>query len=272
MNTAIQNEKQGAIRPSELPDWLLSRGLTTITAEEASFLLGCKRNEVPQRLVSLRKKGKLVSLARGLWAAVSPEYLTMGAPEPMRYIDSLMKYYDIDYCIGWLSAASIHGARHQAPQVFQIATERAIRNRTIGRSDLQFYHRSYIQSITRETVSLSSGQAKVASPGSTMLMVAADLLEAGGIDNAATIIAEIADEKDQYIENLIKDCELFPHAAICRLGWILEHVAGQDELDELKEICSKESAPALLSPYDSRTGERDTKWNIIVNRKVEADI
>ena len=105
-----------------------------------------------------------------------------------------------------------------------------------------------------------------------MLMVAADLLEVGGIDNAATIITEIAEEKGKYLGNIIKDYMLFPHSAVCRLGWILESIAEQDGLDELAEICARESAPAILSPYDPRTGERNTKWNIIVNRKVEADI
>ena len=268
----IEKEKRGIIKPSELCNWLLSRGISTVTSEECAYLFGCKQNEVPQRLIHLRRRGKFVSLARGIWAAVPPEYLLMGAPEPMHYIGSLMEYCGADYCLGWLTAASIHGARHQAAQVFQVATDRTIRNRTVGMSSLQFYSRSYTASIARETVSLSSGQAKVASPGTTMLMVASDLLEAGGIDNAATIITEIAEEKENYLKEILRDYCLFPHAALCRLGWILENISGINGIEELQDICDKESAPAFLSPYDSRNGKKDVRWNIIINRRIEADI
>lgn len=88
----------------------------------------------------------------------------------------------------------------------------------------------------------------------------------------ATIIAELAEEKENYMESVIKDHDLFPHATLCRLGWILENIAGEENLKALSDLCSKDVAPTFLSPYDSRTGEKDTKWNIIVNRKVEADI
>ena len=104
-----------------------------------------------------------------------------------------------------------------------------------------------------------------------MLMVASDLIESGGIDNAATIIAEIAEEKESYIENIINDYELFSHASVCRLGWILENIVGEDGLEELARICSKDFPPSFLSPYDPRIGARDAKWNLIVNRNVEAD-
>lgn len=271
MNTMIQKQNPGILHPSELQDWLTAHGISTVTTKECAYLLGIPEKEVPQRLVRLRAKGHMVSAARGLWIAVPAEYREMGAPEPIRYIHNLMGFYECDYCIGWLSAASLHGASHHAPQVFQVAVSKTLRKRTVGRSELQFFFRSYVPQITKSKISISNGSALVCSPGATMLMVAADPLNCGGIDNVATIIYELADNHSDFMRNVMTDARLFPKAAVRRLGWILEHVAEAD-VSELLNYCSGSSEPALLSPGGARSGSIDKKWNVIENRRIEADI
>ena len=272
MNTIIQKQNSGILHPSELQDWLTAHGLSTVSTEECAHLLGVPINEVPQRLVRSRAKGQLVSAARGLWIAVPAEYREMGAPEPMRYIHNLMGFYNCDYCIGWLSAASLHGASHHAPQVFQVAVTKALRKRSIGRSELQFYFRSYVPHISKKKSSLPNGSAMVCSPGTTMLMVAADPQYCAGIDNVATIIYELADNHPDFMKGVMADAQFFPKAAVRRLGWILDHVAEVPELSELSDFCSGAPEPALLSPGGPRVGSIDKRWNIIENRRIEADI
>lgn len=268
----IKKQKRGIIRPSELQDWLTAHGLTTVTTEECGHLLGVPAIEVSQRLVRLRAKGQLVSAARGLWIAVPPEYREMGAPEPIRYINNLMGFYECEYCVGWLSAASIHGASHQAPQVFQVAVNKSLRKRNIGRSQLQFFYRSYVPLISKKRISLSSGSAVVSTPGATMLMAAADPIYCAGINNAATIICELAENHSNFMKDVLKDLSLFPKASVQRLGWILDHLAGVPDLDTLAERCLKSSEPAVLSPGGGRTGIIDKKWNVIENRRIETDL
>lgn len=272
MNTIIQKQNSGILHPSELQEWLTSHGVSTVTTEECAHLFGVPVNEVSQRLVRSRAKGQLVSAARGLWVAVPAEYREMGAPEPMRYIHDLMGFYKCDYCVGWLSAASLHGASHHAPQVFQVAVTKALRKRSIGRSELQFYFRSYVRQITKKKISLSNGSAMVCSPGATMLMVAADPQYCAGIDNVATIIYELADNHSDFMKDVLSDARLFPKAAVRRLGWILDHVVEVSDLRELSVFCSGSSEPAMLSPGGPRTGSIDKRWNIIENRRIEADI
>ena len=272
MNTMISKQEMGIIRPSELQDWLTSHGIATVTTEECAHLLGINTNDVPQRLVRLRAKGELIAGARGLWIAVPSEYREMGAPEPMRYIHNLMEFYDNDYCVGWLSAAAIHGASHQAPQVFQVAVRKNIRNRKIGRSELQFYQRSYVQQISKKRVSLVSGAAFVSSVGATMLMVAADSNVCGGIDNVANIICELADNNNNYMKDILSDAPLFPHATVHRLGWILDRLSEVEDLDELIKYCALSSEPTVLSPTGKRIGSIDKRWNVIENRRIEVDI
>ena len=84
MNTLITKQPSKSVKPSELPDWLTSHGISSITTEECAHLLGIPEKEVSQRLIRLRSKGSLVAAARGLWLPVPAEYREMGAPEPDR--------------------------------------------------------------------------------------------------------------------------------------------------------------------------------------------
>ena len=260
------------MKPAELCDWLVSRGIATITTEACAHLLGVPSSGVPQRLVRLRAKGQLVALARGLWAVVPAEYRSAGAPDPMRYIDDLMSFYGCEYCVGWLSAAALHGASHQAPQAFQVAVGRQVRNRVVGRADLRFYERAYASRLSTGKVTLSAGSATVASTGATMLMVAADPLLGGGIDNAATVIVELAEENEGYLADVVRNAPLFPGSAACRVGWMLENLAGAEGLNELAAYCRSTGDPKLLSPGGARSGTLDKRWNILVNRKVDPDV
>jgi len=268
MNSRLYNH----IKSGNLADWLVSHGKTVITAEEVADILGIPRQEVAQRLLRARNKGQFATLSKGIWAVVPPEYREFGAPEPQRYIDVMMEKLECEYCVGWLSAAAIHGARHQAPQVFQVALDRSLRERKVGRTKLIFYKRAYVSEISKRRVNLSSGAIMVATPGATMLMAAADLILCGGIDNVATIITELADENPSFLQDIMSNVSLFPHTAVCRLGWILENISGQKGLDELSDYCQSKKTIAELSPYDGRSGTINKRWNIIENRAVEADI
>ena len=272
MNTIIERENRGVIKPSELPIWLLSRGIITVTTEECAHLFNSNLNEVPNKLVYLRKKNQIVSLARGLWAVVPIENIQMGAPEPSRYIDSLMKFYDCEYCVSWLTAAALYGASHQAPQAFQVITDKTIKDRRIGRSELKFYERSYINTITKKRLVISDGVINVPTIGALMLMLCADLVLSGGIDNVATIINELSEISSNYMEEILIDAHLFQTSAIRRLGWILENIVNKEDLNELKKICDDGTNPSLLSPYNSHSGNIDTDWHLIINRKIEIDI
>ena len=260
------------MRPGELSDWLISHGISVITTEECGYLLGVPAAQVPQRLVRLRKKGQLVAAARGLWIAVPAEYREMGAPEPMRYIHSLMEFYECEYCIGWLTAASLHGASHQASQVFQVAVNKQLRERAIGRSRIQFLYRSYVSTVSKRKLSFSTGSAVVCTPGATMLMAAADPAACAGIDNAATIICELADGHPDFMREVLKDAPLFSATAVHRLGWILDRVGSISGLEPLEDYCTAAAEPFILSPGSGRTGKIDKKWNIVENRRIEADI
>lgn len=275
MNSFIQSTAKGSIHASELSDWLIAHGMVGASTEDIAHLLGVSIKDVPSRIMRERKKGSLISPARGYWLAVPPERRLIGYPEAASYIDELMSFLKTDYCVGWLSAAAYYGASHHAPQVFEVAVDRPIRDRNVGTDRLLFFKRDYVRNVFSPSLTRSSTTMKVASVGTTMLMAASDLELVGGNDNAATIIIELANTYPTCLSDVLKNASYFPAAAVRRLGWMLDSFIGKkiNDFDQLETYCtSLPTAPSLLSPTDTFRGHLNQTWNLIVNRKVEPDL
>ena len=262
-----------SIRAQDLNAYLLSRGISSIQTKEIARLLSIPENQVRQRMASLRRRGEFVSPARGLWVPIPPNRRNWGAPEPWAYLEDMMSHLGSDYCVGWLTAAAVHGASHQAAQVFQVAVSKHMNDRTVGRSQLQFRTRSAILDLPTKEVTRPEGRVKVATPETTALMLAADLDMASGIDNMATIVLELAESGNLQPDLLMEATPLFPMAAVRRLGWILDEFSSGIDTDELANWSSKSevSASHLVANAESET-EYNKRWSLVVNRKVEPDI
>jgi predicted transcriptional regulator of viral defense system len=272
MNHIIEKTPPGSVRASELPDWALSHGVTALTTAEVMHLCGLPASQVPQRMAALRRRAKLFSPSRGLWVPIPPQYRTWGAPEPMVYIADTMRHLGADYLVGWLSAAERHGASHHAPQVFQVATGKAVRDRAFGRSRLEFHCRDYVGKATVSAGLLRGTGVRVASPGTTMLMVAADPGISGGMSNVANLVIELAEENPGFAEELAADARLFPDAASRRIGWLLDAFGGGAPCGLSAYCASLPSSPSFLVPSSCRTGVLDVKWNIVVNEEIDPDV
>lgn len=257
----------------DLNPYMLGRGIASSTTEEVADILGVPAAEVRKRMAPLRRRGEFVCPARGLWVPVPSDKREWGAPEPWAYIDSMMVHLGREYCVGWLTAASVHGAGHQAAQVFQVAVSEPLRDRTVGRSRLQFSAKSDVGSMPSRMVSLPSGRARVATPEACALMVAESTDMAGGLDNAATVIVELAESESFSVEEVAAAASLFSKAAARRVGWILDEFAPDAGTAPLLAACGKDgSSASYLDPYAGRSGKLDSRWNIIVNREVEPDL
>ena len=273
MNQATPQHIDRELKASGLSTWMLSHGVTSMRTEEIASLLSIPFEQVRTRLAAQRRVGAIVSPARGLWVPVPPERAAWGAPEPGAYINDMMAFLGCSYYVGWLSAAFLHGAGHQAPQEFQVASSKHISDREIGRSKLRFLTRGRIDQIPATRMVSGSSFVRVSTVGATMLDVAADPDISGGLDNAATVIAELAWENDDFMGDILTAAPAHSAAAVRRLGWILEHVAEIDGLDDLARASAEKGAsPSYLSPNAPRGGSLDVRWNIFVNKEVDPDI
>ena len=273
MDITLTYRDEIPVAARHLPDWLLSHGIAAVTTDEAAKLIGVPKGQVRQRMAAVRARGRMVSPSRGLWVPVPPDRMEWGAPEPAAYLDALMAHLGTGYYVGWLSAAALHGASHQAPQVVQVAAGRHVADRAVGRSRLHFLTRGSVGLIPTARVASLSGMLTASTPGATMLDVAEDIGEAGGVDNAATVIAELAWENAGYLADVLTAAPAHSNAAVRRVGWFLDEVAGESGLEPLERLAAGTAAnPSLLSPYDGRTSDVSARWMINVNRKVEPDL
>ena len=274
MNDYIsKNVRAGEVKARDIVSWLLSHGINAVTTKELSYSLGIPENHVRQRLVPLLKRGEMISPARGLWIPVPFEYRQWGAPEAILYISLMMSHLNVDYYIGWMTAAAVLGASHHAAQVFQVATSRAVANRVIGRSDLRFFTRGNVGSLPIFHYKTHTGVVNVSTRAATMLSVTNDLNIVSGLDNAANIIIELSETEDPFISEIISCSNLFPISALRRLGWILENFTDTRDLDQLAAI-SLESDIKLskLSVHRAYSNSIDKTWSLDINERIEPDV
>ncbi len=261
-----------AVRAPNAADWALSRGMGALTTDEVADLLGIPAGQVRQRLHAPVRRGEWVSPARGLWVPVPPEYRTWGAPPGVEVVDRLANHLGVDYYVGWLSAAELHGVAHQAPQVFQVAVSRQVRDRRVGRTRFEFHHRAQAGAIPVIDHQTRSGVAHVSTVVVTALDVAIDATIAGGIDNVATVLAELGEHDAFDIAEIVALAGRYPVATIRRLGWLLERFSERTDLEALRAVAlAGPPTPARLDPTADLVGPIDPGWNVRVNRDVEAD-
>jgi predicted transcriptional regulator of viral defense system len=263
------------VNPSALADWLIARGQHFVTTDEVARLVGVEPIVVSVSLQRAREANKIVSVTKGGWVPVPPEYRAAGAPPPLHYIDSLMRHLGHPYYVGLLSAARLHGASHQVPMVLQVVTPALLRDRRIGSNRIEFIRRS--SAARRPTVerNMPTGRVTVASPAVSVL----DLVEApsagGGLGNVANVIGDLLQEDAIHGDALAEAAADYPTAVAQRTGYLVEHMAEEMDvsiqLDRLEQLLD-DATYTVLDPKRPRAGEHDRRWRVIVNADIEHDL
>lgn len=257
-----------------LADWLLSQGRTSTTTAEAAELLGVPVEHVRVRLARPVADQQLFSPSRGMWVPIPPEFRSWGVTPASHFLADLMRHLGRDYYLGWLSAAEIHGAAHQRPQVTQIAVDQPLADRDLGRVRLRFYTRQLASVLPRQQHRVPTGQVWVATPELTALDLTDRPDRGGGINNVATVLSELSQDTGLSAIALAELSHQFPVAAGRRLGYLLDNVDAPIELDLLRAALAGRplSRPPALTPQQPRRGTHDKAWDLLVNTTVEPDL
>lgn len=256
-----------------LPDHLIASGEPVVNTERISELVGLEPRSVHAGLSRLRRQGRLFSPARGLYVAVPPEYRSWGVVPAQWWIDAMMDHLSRNYHVGLLTAASVHGASHQAPQVFQVVVDHQLASRDIHRVRVQFHVSAALSRLPAgavERVATETGSMAVSSRELTAVDLAASPALSGGLDNVATVLTELC---DLDIDQLATIGSLYPRSVLRRLGWLLDEIAGLSQLDPLQSLA--DPGAGNITPLDvhaEATGPRNDKWAILVNASVEPDL
>ena len=179
----------------------------------------------------------------------------------------------MNYDVELLSAAAVHGAAHQAPQVFQVIVDEQLADRDIHRVHVRFHVSGALPRLPAgavERVTTESGSMKVSSRELTAVDIAASSTASGGLDNVVTVLTELGD-LDGDVLAAIGTC--YPRSVIRRLGWLLDEVGGMGPLQSLRRLAAPDFGNVTtLDVHAAPRGRRSDTWAVLVNASVEPDV
>jgi predicted transcriptional regulator of viral defense system len=251
---------------------LVARGRYCFSTEEAAQVLDTSMIATRAALRRLRQKGELAVPYKGFHVIVPPEYRNSGCLPADHFIPPLMEHLGEKYYAGLLSAAEYHGAAHQRPQVFQVVATRNKPEITCGKVRVQFIARNNMEKIPTLDFKTPRGYLKISTPAATAFDLAGYPHHAAGLDNVATILAELAECIDG--KDLVVVAALSPIAWAQRLGYLLDLVGAEEKTGKLADyIARKKPAPTPLLPSQLFRGICQLqRWRLLVNVKVEAEV
>jgi len=255
---------------ADLPDALVSQGRYWVTPAEAAQLAGVPTAHVYPGLQRLRRRGAMFSPARGLYVVIPPEYRSWGVVPGELFIDAMMRALGRDYYVSLLTAAAMHGAAHQAPQVFQVMIDRPLADRDIKRVRLRFYANEHVGEMAIEERQVSTGRFRLASRETTLVDLVIHPDDAGGLSNVATVAAEIGDID---VPELARLAAVRSRSVARRLGWLMDRYRDDLDLEPLRQIAlaGGEHPTRLVRALPAR-GPIDPRWNLQVNSDIEPDL
>ena len=262
--------------PRDLPDWLISHGRHWITTDEIAATLAIPVEQVPPIVARLRRAGRMFSPTRGGYVPIPAEYRSWRAVPASHFIDPMMRYLDHEYYVGFLSAAEVHGATPQRPQVFQVITDARLNDRTFDRVSIEFTTSAKTAIRPTTTVNTPTGTMKVSVPEITVLDLVGSPEHGGGLSNIATVLGGLLGDGLLDVERLAELAKDYPAAVSQRTGWLLERVAGEIaaevDLARLYEVAHARLKPTPLAAAGRRAGPFNERWNVVVNTDVEPDL
>jgi predicted transcriptional regulator of viral defense system len=261
----------------------LARGRGYFTKEVALGEAGLSAQAFQAALARIARKGGVISPRRGFYLILRPEDRQLGAPDPSRWIDPLMKHLGLDYRISLLRAAAFHGSAHQAAMVFQVIAPRQLPKIEIGRQRVEFLYQTsaaFVKSNRPEWLAqlkTEAGFAKVAGVELTLLDICRYFHRAAGINGAAQAVHDLGKKADPRL--LAKAACAYENSAVRRLGYLLERFDHLRQADSLRSFADKAKSFKALDPAVTpivaelaALDEKNPAWKLIINVPVEIDL
>lgn len=256
----------------DLVDSFAARGRYHFTSGDFQSGLGVSTAATRQALGRLARRHLIASPARGFYVIIPPEYRSLGCLPADQFIPALMDHLALPYYAGLLSAAQYHGAAHHRPQEFQIFLEKNRRPIRCGAIRVVFIARKRLNEVVTQAFNTPRGTIAVSTPEATAIDLAGYPHHAGGLDQTATVLSELAERLDPIL--LAKAAERAPLPWVQRLGYLLEVADEIGKTDPLKSFVRKHARDyVLLSPGDAKaSAERASNWKLIINTNVELEL
>lgn len=259
------------------PDKLLAQGRYGFgLAELKQANPALSDDAVKFALKRLSDKGKVLSVFKGYYLIIPPQYASKGILPPQLYLDAFMKHLQRPYYVALLNAAAFHGASHQQPQEYFVMTGFPVLRPT-QKKGLKINYIS-IKEIPQSLIEKRKTEAGYLNVSNAAL-TAGDLIQfekrVGGLNRAATVLNELTEviKPADFTPVILKHVHV---TALQRLGYLLESVCLNTELaDALFETMVREKLRLFRIPLkaakETKGFSSDNRWKVIVNTEIEID-
>ena len=250
---------------------LTAAGRYHFTSADARKALGVTADAAKLALNRLSHQTMVASPARGFYVVVPPEYQSLGCLPADQFIPALMKRLGLHYYAGLLSAAQYHGAAHHRPQEFQVMVAKPRRPIKCGLVRVAFAVRKNLKDVAVQKFNTPRGTVLASTPEATAIDLVGYHNHVGGLDQVATILAELAEWINP--DKLVSAAETAPVAWAQRLGYLMDHVGGREKTPALRlyvKNTTRDAVP-LLPGAPKETASRNTDWKLLINVNVEAE-
>lgn len=251
---------------------MAARGRYHFTVAQLQEALGLSAPAARNALKRLAARNRIASPARGFYVVIPPEYRPLGCLPAEQFIPALMEREGRPYYVGLLTAAQYYGAAHHRPQEFQVFLEKNRRAIACGAVRVTFIARKRLKEVPTRSFNTPRGAVRVSTPEATAIDLSGYPGHAGGLDQVATVIAELAEDMDAAL--LAKAAETGPLPWAQRLGYLLELGEAGEKTRPLRRFVEAHARDyTLLSPgTEARAGQRNKRWKLVINTDVEPEL
>ena len=267
MNQATDRRTAGRL----VRDWA-ARGRYVFSTDEVVRELGVSNTAARAALRRLKAKGEIATPYRGFHLIVPPEYQSLGCLPPEQFVPQLLERLSVPYYAALLTAARYHGAAHQQPQSFQVVVPKNRPPIRCARVEVDFVARRNAAAMPTDEVKTPRGFLLISAPEATAFDLVGYQERCGGLDNVATVLAELAEKLDAKQLAALGTLSPIPWAQ--RLGYLLDRVGQSSRGESLAAFVARHATEtASLIPGDEpKQAPRNERWKLRINAEVEPDL
>ena len=251
---------------------ILGQGRCSFTLDEASQAIGQRGQTLNMTLQRLKHDKWVVPFSQGFYLALDVQHQPAGMLDPEWFVDEWARFLGVEYYVGGLSAAALHGAAHQHPIAFQVFLNRVVRSVNKGGLRVDVFYKRAIPSAAVERRKCPAGYFRISNPELTAYDLIAYERCCPSVDLAATVYVELGEAIDSVRLAALRE-QGARDAELQRVGWLLDQMGWKEKTTSLHEALSQ--SHLVWRALDRRlpaSGERNDHWKVLVNTDVQPDI
>ena len=254
-------------------DGLQRQSRYSFTRDQAAATVSASPKPLTKALQRLQAAGRIHRVRKGFHTIVPLEHADAVTIPTDWFFADLMRFLDMPYYVGALTAAAYHGAAHQQPQEFQVVVTQSMRVIRTGKLRIRFLRYEGLPNATTQPMKSFTGVFPVSTPEQTALDLVRFQKHIGGFDAVLTVLAELAEKMAGPA--LLQAVRREPSVAhVQRLGWLLDHINVRAFAAELANWVDRRN-PAVVplnGALRCRKGSVDRKWRLILNDRPEGEL